>query len=127
MLFQLAQLTTVLLQDLLGARFFLPAAWDIFPAQERWNYHPLTPPFDLESGDATAAGRGADCMICLERIQFAGEKDVVDEEEPRDEDEKERLLDRFRRDATLATKSFSRFSYMVSTVIFRRQKAHPNE
>lgn len=98
-------MSTILLQELFGARFFLPASLDCFPVQERWNYHPVLPPSDLETSDG-----GVDCSICLERIEFAKEKEV----EPVDEEEKEKLLDRFRKEAIGDIARLSRWSYMVS-------------
>ena len=100
-------MSTILLQELFGARFFIPKQWRIFPEQERWNYHPALPPGDVETSDG-----GVDCVICLERIEFPKEKDAF---EPVDEEEKERLLDRFRKEAMVDVARLSRWNYMVSS------------
>lgn len=74
---QAVQVLFLYLQDLLGSRFFLPTGfW--FPDQDRWDYHPLLPPQDVETGAVSGPeGRESDkkgevdCPICFEKIEFA--------------------------------------------------------
>ena len=77
-IYQLAQVSIILLQDRLGLRFFVPKGrW--FPELDAWDYHPILPPRDLESG--TTVGDGSkigkeknnevDCVICFEKIELA--------------------------------------------------------
>ena len=69
----------MLLQDVLGARWFLPrGVW--FPEREHWDWHPVLPAADVEGG----AQENPDCAICLEKIELRpstgaddGEKDGV--------------------------------------------------
>lgn len=104
-LYQLLQMSLLQLQELFGARCFIPTGLDFFPSQERWQYHPALPPTDVETSDG-----GVDCSICLERIEFA----KVEEVDPVNEEEKERLLDKFRKEALADVARLSRWSYMVS-------------
>lgn len=58
------------LQDVLGARFFLPGRF--FPAEQRWDYHPSVPPTDVET-----PGKVPVCNICFEGIDVpAGGEDA---------------------------------------------------
>ncbi|KEI37928.1 uncharacterized protein L969DRAFT_95778 [Mixia osmundae IAM 14324] len=92
-LWQLTQVATMLLQDILGARFFLPKDW--YPEQNKWDYHPALPPVDAENAQGSI-----DCVICLEKIDFYSTNGMRDDEKGVD---------------ALATvgRAFNRFNYMV--------------
>jgi hypothetical protein len=92
----------LILQELIGPRFFVPAALDYFPQTEAWDYFPKHLPADLESG----AGQ-LSCVICLEAIDLPGEKEAG-------EDEKDSLLDKGRRNSVADIgRSLGRWSFMV--------------
>ena len=81
--YQLAQVATLLLQDTLGARFFLPRGfW--FPELDTWDYHPVMPAPDLESAGSGADGQGAgdvNCVICFEKIDVDGSGETKADDE----------------------------------------------
>lgn len=69
--YQLFQVLILYLQDKLGPRFFLPRGV-FFQELDTWDYHPLLPPADIESGgDDTKTGNEVDCVICFEKIELA--------------------------------------------------------
>lgn len=70
-LYQCIQVITLHLQDYLGPRFFLPKGW-VFAEIDRWEYHPILPPDDVESGSGSGGKEGeVDCVICFEKIELA--------------------------------------------------------
>lgn len=65
--YQIFQISILFLQDRFGARFFLPKGY-WFEEMSTWDYHPLLPPADIESGEGR---KEADCAICFEKIELA--------------------------------------------------------
>lgn len=110
--YQVLQTSVLLLQQVLGARFFVRESWGLFPEIEYWDYHPITPPADIESG-----GNQVDCIICLEPIELRhgpavhghGEDETAEEDV---EHERDPLLDKTR-ESLDPGRLFGRFSYMV--------------
>jgi len=69
--YQAFQILVLLLQDKLGPRFFLPRGF-YFAELDTWDYHPILPPADIESGaGAHGKGKETDCVICFEKIELA--------------------------------------------------------
>lgn len=107
--YQLLQMSVLLLQQVLGARFFVKESWGLFPEIEHWDYHPAMPPADVES--QAGENNQVDCIICLEPIEL---RHTLPTQNSQDDDEGERdpLLDKTR-ESLDAGRLFGRFSYMV--------------
>lgn len=125
---QAVQVAVLCLQDLLGPRFLLPKGlW--FPELNTWDYHPILPPSDIESGlvsgaesrdgfkSADGEKKGeVDCVICFEKIELArpgGERGSLDAKINRsagDRDATSAMGDVF----GAARRGANRMTYMVS-------------
>jgi len=104
--YELLQMAILILQELYNPRFFIPSKFDIFPKTERWDYFPASLPTDLESGDSSV-----DCIICMEKIELRN--DSTHKEFTMDDDERESLLEKGKRNSAHFGQSLGRWSYMV--------------
>lgn len=134
-LWQAVQVLILFLQDILGPRFFLPKGfW--FPELDRWDYHPLLPPQDIEAGVVTGAENrdGADgdkkgevdCVICFEKIELArpgGERASLDVKTGKNAGEPSSMGEVF----GAARREANRMTYMVCESLSRiSPTAHPH-
>jgi hypothetical protein len=125
---QVFQVIILFLQDTLGPRFFLLRGfW--FPELDRWDYHPILPPQDVESGVVSGAedrdgARNADgdkkgevdCVICFEKIELAQpgrERPSLDAKIGKSAGEGSAMGEVF----GAARRGANRMSYMVSSII----------
>ncbi|MBW0514010.1 hypothetical protein O181_053725 [Austropuccinia psidii MF-1] len=101
-LYSLLQAIILILQDYLGARFFLFGT--CFAYEPIWDYHPLKLPYlnDLENGRSNGSEVMPECVICFESI------DVLPSSPTMSQDERHSSLAR-----TSEVGLFSRWSYMV--------------
>ncbi|KAJ1719051.1 hypothetical protein LPJ53_006110 [Coemansia erecta] len=108
--YSMAQVAVLLLQDLLGPRFFVPAS--MLP--EVYNYHPLLPPDSDE--EAAAEGNADGSADSARDAESRGSEDSTNSDEPRNSRGRECAICIQNVDvsASVASALFGRPSYMVT-------------